>query len=147
MLLVLVLYCFQSCPTLCDPMPGSSIHGILQARILGWVATSFSRGSSWPRNWTRGSYVSCIGRRVLYRATWEALQDPLPMGFSRQECWSGLPFCSPGDLLNPGIEPRSSALCADSFTVWATRESCSSCKGLENVLLLLPGRLIPFFFT
>ena len=40
----------QSCPTLCDPMdcslPGSSIHGILQARILEWVAISFSRGSS-----------------------------------------------------------------------------------------------------
>ena len=43
----------QLCPTLCDPMdyspPGSSIHGILQARILEWVAISFSRGSSWPR--------------------------------------------------------------------------------------------------
>ena len=40
----------QSCPTLCDPMdwslPGSSVHGILQARILLWVAISFSRGSS-----------------------------------------------------------------------------------------------------
>ena len=40
----------QSCPTLCDPMdcslPGSSVHGILQARILEWVAISFSRGSS-----------------------------------------------------------------------------------------------------
>ena len=44
----------QSCPTLCDPMdhnlPGSSIHGILQARILEWVAISFSRGSSPPRD-------------------------------------------------------------------------------------------------
>ena len=41
----------QSCPTLCDPVdcspPGSSVHGILQARILEWVALSFSRGSSW----------------------------------------------------------------------------------------------------
>ena len=44
----------QSCPTFWDPMdyslPGSSVHGILQARILEWVATFFSRGSSWPRN-------------------------------------------------------------------------------------------------
>ena len=44
----------QLCPTLCDPMdcspPGSSIHGILQARILEWVAISFSRGSSQPRD-------------------------------------------------------------------------------------------------
>ena len=47
----------QSCLTLCDPMdcslPGFSIHGILQARILEWVTISFSRGSSQPRNWTR----------------------------------------------------------------------------------------------
>ena len=46
----------QSCPTLCDPMdcspPGSSVHGILQARILGWVAISFSREFYWPRDWT-----------------------------------------------------------------------------------------------
>ena len=51
----------QSCPTLCDPMdcspPGSSVHGILQARILEWVAIPFSKGSSWPRDRTR---VSCI---------------------------------------------------------------------------------------
>ena len=58
----------QLCPTLWDPMdnspPGSSVHGILQARTLEWVATSSSRGSSWPRDWT--FLISCIGRRVLY---------------------------------------------------------------------------------
>ena len=47
----------QSCPTLCDPMdcslPRSSVHGIFQARVLEWVAISFSRGSSRPRDWTR----------------------------------------------------------------------------------------------
>ena len=45
----------QSCPTLCDPVdcsPPGSIHGILQIRILEWVAISFSKGSSWPRNQT-----------------------------------------------------------------------------------------------
>ena len=57
----------QSCLTLCDPVDcspsGSSIYGILQARILEWVAISFSRGSSWPRNQT---WVSCIaGRQTL----------------------------------------------------------------------------------
>ena len=47
--------------------------GILQAYILEWVAISFSRGSSQPRDPTRLSCVSCIGRRVLYHcATWEA---------------------------------------------------------------------------
>ena len=44
-----------------------------------------------------------------------AYQAPPSMGFSRQECWSGLPFPSPGDFPDPGIEPRSSALQADSL--------------------------------
>ena len=60
----------QSCPTLCDPMdhrlPGSSVHGILQAKMLEWVAMSTSRQSFQPRDQNRISYVSCIGRRVLY---------------------------------------------------------------------------------
>ena len=46
----------QLCPAVCDPrdcsLPDSSVPGILQARILEWVAVFFSRGSSWPRNWT-----------------------------------------------------------------------------------------------
>ena len=55
----------QSCLTLCGPMdcslPGSSLHGILQARVLEWVAISFSRGSSRPRDQTRISRIP--GRR------------------------------------------------------------------------------------
>ena len=57
----------QFCLTLCDPtdysLPGSSLHGILQARILDWGAISFTRGSSWIRDWTS---VFCIGRWALY---------------------------------------------------------------------------------
>ena len=57
----------QSRPTLCNPMdcslPGSSVQGILQARILEWVAVPFSRGSSQPRDW---AHVSCIGKQILY---------------------------------------------------------------------------------
>ena len=56
----------QSCPTLCNPKdcspPGSSVHGILQARILEWVAIPFSRGSSSSRDWTQ---VSCIAGRFF----------------------------------------------------------------------------------
>ena len=56
----------QSCPTLCNPInykpAGSTVHRILQARILEWVAISFSRESSWPRDWTR---VSCIAGRFF----------------------------------------------------------------------------------
>ena len=54
--------------------PGFSVHGILQARILEWVAMPSSRGSSRPRDWTHVSHVSCIGRQVLFHSTtWEAL--------------------------------------------------------------------------
>ena len=69
----------QLCPTLCDPMdcslPGSSEHGILQVRILEWVAMPSSRGSSQPRGQILLSYVSCIGRQVLYH--WNHLRSPL----------------------------------------------------------------------
>jgi len=63
----------QSCPTPSDPMdcspPGSSIHGSFQARVLEWVAISFSRGSFWPRDRIQ---VSCIaGRRFTLWATRE----------------------------------------------------------------------------
>ena len=60
----------QSCLTLCNPMnyspTGSSVHGILQARILEWVAMPSSRGSSQSRDQTSISYVSCTGRQILY---------------------------------------------------------------------------------
>ena len=65
--------CAQSleyCPHLWEPMdsrlPGFFVHGILQARTLKWVAMSSSRGSSPPRYQTKVSYVSCIGRGILY---------------------------------------------------------------------------------
>ena len=60
----------QSCPILFNSMdyslPGSSVHGILQARILEWVATSSSRGSSQPRDRTCICYISFIRRLILY---------------------------------------------------------------------------------
>ena len=67
----------QSCLTLCDPMdcspPGSFVHGISQARILEWVTISFSRGCSWPRDWSHVSYVSALASRFFkHWATWEA---------------------------------------------------------------------------
>ena len=55
---------------------------------------------------------SCL---TLARPWTVACQAPLSMGFSRQEYWSGLPFSSPGNLSNPGIEPGSPALQADSL--------------------------------
>ena len=66
----------QLCPTLCNTMvcslPGSSepgiLHVILQARMLEWVAMPSSKGSSQPRDQTHISYVSCIGRWILYHS-------------------------------------------------------------------------------
>ena len=88
-------------------------------RILEWAAYPFSRGSSQPRNQT-GVFCTAGG----FFTNWAisatqctvAHRTPLSMGFSSQEYWSGLPFPSPGDLPNPGIEPRSPALQADALT-------------------------------
>ena len=86
-----VRYCdvAQSCPTLCDPMdcspPGSSTHGIFQARVLEWVAIAFSRGSSQPRDQTQ---LSCItGRRFTIWATREAFKSGKVGGFHFLVTW------------------------------------------------------------
>ena len=78
----------QSCPTLCDPLdyslPGSSVHGIFQARILEWVAISFSRESSWPRDRTSVSCVSCIAGGLF---TCLAIGKASVEGFYATEFW------------------------------------------------------------
>ena len=60
--------------------------------------------------------VQQVSRVRLFVTPWTgAYQDPLSMGFSRQECWSGLPFPSPGGLPDPGIKPASPALAGGFF--------------------------------
>ena len=81
----------QSCPTLCDPIdgrpPGSPVPGILQARTLEWGAISFSNAWKWKVKVKSFSHVQ------LLATPWTAAyQAPPPMGFSRQEHWSGLPI-------------------------------------------------------
>ena len=70
LLFVYVCSVAQSCPTLCNHMdcslPASSIHGILQTRILEWLAMPYFKGSSWLRDQTCLSYISRIGGQVLY---------------------------------------------------------------------------------
>ena len=84
----------QSCPTLCDPRdgsrPGSPMPGILQARILEWVAISFSNAWKWR---VKVKSLSCI--RLVATPWTAAHQAPPSMGFSRQEYWSGVPLPSP----------------------------------------------------
>ena len=70
LLVLLILIHTQLCLTLCDPMdcslPGSSVHGIFQARILEWLAIHYFRGCSWHRDQTCISCISCFGREILY---------------------------------------------------------------------------------
>ena len=84
----------QSCPTLCDPIDGSplgsSVPGILQARILEWVAISFSNAWKWKVK------VKSLSHVLLLMTPWTAAyQAPPSRGFSRQEYWSGVPLSSP----------------------------------------------------
>ena len=79
------------CPTLCDAIdgspPGSPVPGILQARILEWVAISFSNASKWK---VKMKSLSCVR---LWPTPWiAAYQAPPSMRFSRQEYWSGVLF-------------------------------------------------------
>ena len=88
----------QSCPTLCSPMdcslPGFSLHGILQARTLEWVAISFSNAWKWKVK------VKSLGRVWLLVTPWAAAyQAPPSMGFSGQQYWSGVPLPSPKKFL------------------------------------------------
>ena len=82
--------------------------------------------------------LSCFSPVRLFVTPWTvARQAPLSMGFSGQEYWSGLPFPSPGDLPNPGIEPRSPALAGRFFTTSPTWEAptpeFSQSMGLQRV--------------
>ena len=118
----MVLTCWsevaQSCPTLCDSMdcslPGSSIHGIFQARILEWIAISFSRGTSWPRNWTQ---VSCIvGRCFTVWATVVGMLNAQMLCFFIGS-WS----------YHPGAGGAQERACILWTTAW-------SCKGSYHIL-------------
>ena len=72
-----------------------------------------SLGFKESMKWSEVKSLSCVW---LFATPWTvAYQAPPAMGFSRQECWSRLPFPSPGDLPDPGIEPRSPALQADTL--------------------------------
>ena len=84
----------QSCLTLCDPIDGSPwgspVPGILQARTLEWLAIAFSNAWKWKVK------VKSLSRVWLLAIPWTAAhQAPPSMGFSRQECWSGVPSPSP----------------------------------------------------
>ena len=149
----------QLCPILCDPVycspPGTSVHGILQARILEWVAISFFRGSSWPKDRTWVSRTT--GRCFTLWATREAQESEVT-----QSC---LTLCDPMDCSLAGFSvhgtfqarilewvaisfsrgssrPRDrtwvSRLLGSRFTLWATREANFSSYLIEFIKLKTP---------
>ena len=106
----------QSSPTLCDPMdcslPGSSIRGILQARILEWVAISFSRGSSQPRDWTQVSRIG--GRCFNLWATRKAQIYPYPYPYSYLYLYPYLSIL-PGSKINH----KYYISCCNTHCIWS----------------------------
>ena len=139
-----------SCVQLCDPMDcslsGFSVHEILQARILEWADISSFRGSSWPRDWTWASYVSCMGRPILCHWTsWEIGPTAMKVLFTQSCPTLCDPMdCSPPDssvygILQAGIlkwitipfsrgsspprdQTQASCTAGRFFTIWATSE-------------------------
>ena len=116
----------QSCPTLSNPMdcslPGSSVHGILQARVLEWVAIAFSNAWKW-----KVKVKSLSPARLLATPWTAAYQAPPSMGFSRQEYWSGLPLPSP----NKELLPCKSCNTARKWQSWNSNQII----GFEGLLL------------
>ena len=112
----------QSCPTLCDPMncspPAFSVHEILQARILEWVAIPFSRGSYWPRDQT---WVSCTAGKFL--TIWAVL-DPFMPGW----CFLDPPwlFIS-SKVLSPKCMYKDTSTCWENATAHITYSPLRTC--------------------
>ena len=124
----------QSCPTLCDSkdcsLPGSSVHGILQAWLLAWGAIPFSRRSSWPRDWTQ--VVRTAGGFFTIWAT----RDTLCMTLTKCTPWPedrnvvaiialGLGVCSLLSCCTPGNTEPSLVFPAQSVSSCSARLSSS----------------------
>ena len=116
-------------------LPGFSVHGILQARILEWIAISYSSGSSWPRDWTHVSRISCTGRQILYH--WCHLRSPsafiMKVPQSSPTLWSrGLysPWNSPGQ--NTGVGSHS--FLQGIFLTWGSNPGLPRCRQILHHL-------------
>ena len=109
--------------------PGSSIHWIFQARVLEWVFISFSRGSSWPRDWTRVSRISC---RRFYHLSHHTLNPNA---------------CNEVTIINcitVQLECMSSLFCGTKWEVY--KKSCG-CISMCNIASTSDMSWISFFFT
>ena len=130
----------QSCPTLCShvdySLPGSSVHGVSQARILEWVAVSSSEGSSQPGDQI---HISCIGRQVLFhRATCEALNGKITLSklVHFQPCYS---------LVNLAAEGRKVVKKSTERATDPGREKRRPTVKYHKTLYIIRTRMIPQF--
>ena len=139
----------QSCPTLCDPMdcspPGSSVHGISQARILEWVAISFSTGSSWPRD---GTHFFCVGRWIVTappgKPSLDTVRTLLSICLSKQKIslWGQvMRTWKPGVLQSMGAQ-RVGHDWATELT-WTELNEAVGRRTLGIVERLVLGRVVP----
>ena len=128
----------KSCPTLCNPIdcspPGSSVHGISQARTLEWVAISFSRWSSRPRDRTQVSHI--VGRH-FYSLSYQGSRLELNRYLLFVQ-WVRVPFPSPGDLPDPGIWTRISCIGGTVYH-WVTRDASRRNGGESRDIHGVPG--------
>ena len=129
----------QSCLTLCDPIdgspPGSAVPGILQARTLEWVAMPF------PNAWKWKVKVKLLSRVWVFATSrTAAYQAPPPMGFFRQEYWSGMPLPSPPTPLGwykvPGWVPWGiqEDLSDYLFYIWSWEFPCYSLRTSQPLI-------------
>ena len=125
--------------TLCS-LPGFSVHGILQARILEWVAVPFSRGSSRPRDWTLVSHID--GR---FFTSWATREAPKPPGFSvhgifqaRILEWVAIPFSRGSSWLRN--RTLVSCTAGGSFIIWAKQSQCSKINLITQLQKDTPWR-------
>ena len=130
----------------CSP-PGSFVHGILQVRIPEWAVMPSSRGSSWPRDWTGVSYVSCTGRWVLFFFFFSGSMDYSPPGSSvhgilqaRVLEWVAISFSRQVGSL-PLVPPILSTLLNPVSSVLTTDDTHSS-TGLHSERLLQPSQTV-----
>ena len=105
----------NSCDLMDCSLPVSSVHGILRARILKWFVIPFSKGSSWPRNWSR---LSCIAGRFF--TNWATREEWVAILFSKVSSW-------------PRDRTWISCIVIGFFTIWATREALNNGKDNINI--------------
>ena len=120
-------------------LEGSSVHGILQARILKWVAISSSKGSSQPKDWTHVSYVSCTGRGLFTTsATWKP---------HRYRYISSVQWLSRVQVLaTPWTAARQASLCITNSQSLLKLMSVESVMPSNHLILCHPLLLLPSIF-